>query len=38
VLIRMVETYDPTKQAVVMLAVGNDNPIDLSLRQMKGGA
>jgi hypothetical protein len=32
VMIRMMETYDPTKQAVVTAAVGQDNPITVKMR------
>ena len=32
VLIRMIETYDPAKQAVVMIATGKDNPISVKMR------
>jgi hypothetical protein len=32
VLIRMIETYDPAKQAVVMIAVGRDNPVSVKMR------
>jgi len=32
VLIKMVETYDPTTQAVVMAAIGRGNPVSLKMK------
>ena len=32
VLIRMVETYDPTRQAVVMLAFAGKNPVTITMQ------
>ena len=32
VLLRMIETYDPSMQAVVTVAVGSDNPVSVKIR------
>lgn len=32
VLVRMVETYDPERQAVVMASIDGENPISIKIR------